>query len=413
MTDVIVIGAGMAGLAAARRLAEAGLSVLVLEATERVGGRIRTVRDGEIVVELGAEFVHGRPAELWALIDEAGLATYERTGEFVGGGGDETQDETLEGLEDFAGEDCSFAEYVARLGLGEAERAREIGYVEGFNAADAREASVRALGVQQRAEDAIDGDRMWRVVEGYERVPEFLGERVEAAGGKILFGAVVETVRWGRDRVRVRTADERVYEAQACVVTLPLGVLQAGSVAFEPAVASVMEPASRMRMGQVCRFTLVFKRRLWDEKVSFLLRPDALPGVWWTARPQEERSLTGWVGGPRADELLGLGREALRERATGAAAKALGVDEKVVREALVGFHTHDWGVDRYARGAYSWVPVGGLDASAAMSEAVEDTLYFAGEHTDVTGHWGTVHAALRSGLRAAEQVLEQAKAGAP
>src|SRR6202789_4454936 len=78
--DVVVIGAGMAGLTAARALAEAGLKVLVIEAEDRIGGRILTRHVGEEAIELGAEFVHGRPPELWALIDEAGLETYERDG---------------------------------------------------------------------------------------------------------------------------------------------------------------------------------------------------------------------------------------------------------------------------------------------------------------------------------------------
>src|ERR1700688_489475 len=78
--DVVVVGAGMAGLTAARSLAEAGLKVLVAEAQDRIGGRIWTRHVGDEAIELGAEFIHGRSPELWALIDEAGLETYERDG---------------------------------------------------------------------------------------------------------------------------------------------------------------------------------------------------------------------------------------------------------------------------------------------------------------------------------------------
>src|SRR6202012_6055401 len=78
--SILVIGAGMAGLTAARALAEAGPSVTVLEASPRVGGRIYTTRDGNEVVELGAEFVHGKPPELWALVEEAGVEVYELDG---------------------------------------------------------------------------------------------------------------------------------------------------------------------------------------------------------------------------------------------------------------------------------------------------------------------------------------------
>src|SRR6201985_3084567 len=81
--DVVVVGAGMAGLTAARTLAEGGLKVLVVEAQDRIGGRIWTRRVGDETIELGAEFIHGRPPELWALIEEAGLETYERGGSQV------------------------------------------------------------------------------------------------------------------------------------------------------------------------------------------------------------------------------------------------------------------------------------------------------------------------------------------
>ncbi len=412
--DVVVIGAGMAGLAAARMIAEAGLRVVVLEARKRVGGRIKTVRDGETVIELGAEFVHGKPPELWDLIDEAGLSTYERTGDFLlrGDAGlhamefSDDEDEPLEKLEDFAGPDCSFTSYVDALGLDPNERRQQIAYAEGFNAADANEASAMALGRQQQAEDAVDGDRSWRVTEGYEKLPQFVCERVQAAGGTVILGATVEAIQWSGGSAEVTCRDGRVWPCEKVVVALPLGVLHAGAVRFEPEVTGIMQAAARLRMGHACRFTLVFRQRLWPEQMSFLLTDDVLPRVWWTARPHESRTLTGWSGGPQALDLLGLSQDELKGRAIVAAAAALGISDDEIRTNLQSFHTHNWDADVWSRGAYTWVPVGGLDASARMCEPVTGTLFFAGEHTDTTGHWGTVHAALRSGLRAGRQVVE-------
>ena len=406
----------MAGLAAARVAAEAGLQVVVLEAQERIGGRICTLRDGDAVIELGAEFVHGRPPELWDLIAEAGLETYERTGDFLSRGEDGFKpmddwddDDPLEALKEFRGPDCSFAEYLAGLRMDEETRRQEIGFVEGFNAADAREVSALALGRQQKAEDAIDGERSWRVRDGYGRLPDFLRERVEAASGSVVTGAAVATVRWHTSGAEITCRDGRSWQAAKVIVTVPLGVLQAGALRFEPGVPAISEAAAQMQMGHVCRFTLVFNRRLWPEGMSFLMTLERLPSVWWTARPEESHSLTGWVGGPRALKLLGLSREELERRAITEVAAALGVGEDEIRAALNGFHTHDWDADEWTRGAYSWVAVGGVEASAKMCEPVAETLYFAGEHTDTTGHWGTVHAALRSGLRAGRQVVAAAK----
>src|SRR5271155_3014401 len=146
--DVVIVGAGMAGLTAARALAKAGVRVLVLEAQERIGGRILTQHVGGEAIELGAEFIHGRPPELWALIDEAGLETYERGGAQVcfedgalrdcGGEMDEVF-EPLEKLKKFKGPDISFAAYLDREKTPAKERGPMIGYVEGFNAADHRQ----------------------------------------------------------------------------------------------------------------------------------------------------------------------------------------------------------------------------------------------------------------------------------
>ena len=423
--DVVVVGAGMAGLGCARVLAERGLRVCVVEARERVGGRVRTEMVEDAVVELGAEFVHGRPAELLEVIREAGLTVSARGGSqvsFVGGTLTVEQEQgdrfaPLDALRGFAGADVSFAEWLAGLGEGVPEwvRTAVTGYVEGFNAAEAVVISARSLGVQQAAEDAIGGDALGHVHEGYARVAEWLAARVRAAGGEVRLGVKVEAVRWGVGRVALETSAGEFVGTKA-VVTLPLGVLQAGSVRIVPEPRAVMEAAGLMRMGAVCRFSIVFGRRWWEgmepqpamREMSFLFDEEAavgVPRVWWTTYPEEGAVLTGWAGGPRAALLAGKSEEELREVGVRAVARMFGVSEERVRAEMVSFATYDWGADALACGAYSYVAVGGVTASARMAEPVEHTLYFAGEHTDVTGHWGTVHGALRSGLRAAGQVL--------
>ncbi len=470
---VIILGAGIAGLAAARVLAEAGQPVLLLEARPRVGGRIFTEHIGNgVLVEHGAEFIHGRTPELWALIEEAGLHPVERDGsmlqEKAGGagvasqadaasggdpGGDPASDPdsmpeadpdgdpdsgmdepsfgALAGLADLPGEDLPFAAWLATSGLSPAQQTRLTGYVEGFNAADAQRISCHALGLQQKAEDATEGDRAWHLPGGYAQLPEFLAGRVLAAGGDLRLGCEVLAVRWRPGEVVVSTRGQD-FRAARCILTLPLGVLQMancsapGSVRIEPEPKPLFE-ARRLAMGPVSRFTLVFRERWWEHlaehasdgakgsqpdpealrTMSFLFTPERLPPVWWTRHPEPEPmpTLVGWAGGPHAEPLLRhtateLGRLACRELA-----QAFGVPPARLEGLLVSTHTFDWSADPFARGAYSYIPAGRLDATSAMAVPVANTLFFAGEHTETDGHWGTVHAALRSGLRAAQQVL--------
>jgi monoamine oxidase len=197
---------------------------------------------------------------------------------------------------------------------------------------------------------------------------------------------------------------------------LPLGVLQSGGVAISPSPEAVMEHAGRLRMGQVRRFTLLFRERFWERfeppalsEMSFLFSFSEMPPAWWTSHPEASNSITGWVGGPRAQGLDGLNAEEIGQRACVTLGKIFGLDPNRISGLLVGCYTHDWRHDAYAGGAYSYVSTGGLDGSRQMTEPVAETLYFAGEHTDVTGNWGTVHAAMRSGLRAAAQILAHTK----
>ena len=427
--DVLVLGAGMAGLAAARALAERGMRPLVLEARDRFGGRIYSLQTSHGVVELGAEFVHGKNAELWALIEEAGAKTVERDGSMLreGAPGDLGEDEDaeegslfdpLDQLADLP-KDMSFAEWLASSDLPKEQHVALRSYVEGFNAADAVRISAQSLGLQQKAEERIEGDRAWHVRGGYSQLAIYLANRVRKLGGEVRLSCIVQSVRWSEGEVTVETSTG-MFRASRCVVTLPLGVLQRvnrdGGMRFEPEPAAIAH-ARRMAMGSAERFTMIFRERWWErskhvnqealEALSFLFTFRRLPPVWWTQHPEPQAlaTLTGWVGGPRATQLVGRDAEQLGNEACAALAAVFGVPAQQVRDALLATHKHDWELDPFAYGAYSYVPAGALDAPGAMAEPEDNMLFFAGEHTDTTANWGTVHAALGTGLRAAQQVF--------
>jgi monoamine oxidase len=446
--DTVIIGAGAAGLAAARMLAGAGQRVAILEARDRIGGRIVThhvsvAGHGKLAVELGAEFIHGLPAETWDLVNEGHLATVELQGSqlsFVHNRlerHDATHDaagDVLEGLKRWAqtrpGSDMTFADYLTWAGIGAADAAAAAGYVEGFNAADRSVIGAAALAKQQSAEDEIHAERLFHVREGYERIPQVLCRALQELGVPILLGRRVRHLKWRRGAVSIQTAGsgDKALHAKRAVITLPLGVLHEGSMGFSPQPTAMLSQAARMRMGTVIRVTLVFRSRFWRDDelllarselaadlrfMSFLFTPQLMPATWWTAMPEQTPIITGWVGGPKAESWqhrlrTGSDRELLLTESLRTLSTAFGLSPDSLRRELASWHTLDWGADEHSRGAYSYAPADALDASDKMSVPVAGTLYFAGEHTDTTGHWGTVHGALRSGLRAGRQVLADA-----
>lgn len=419
--DVLVIGAGIAGLTAARALAEAGPRVVVIEARDRIGGRIFTQQVGEATIELGAEFIHGRPSELWSVIDEAGLATYERDGaQFCFDDSklrecDNTLDRSLhllEKLEGFTGPDMSFAEYLNHLNTPPEQRESVIGYVEGFNAADHTEISTVSLRTQQKAEDSIHGDRLFCIRGGYGHLAQYLADRIRDHKGAIHLNTHIREIRWREGRVNAISKNES-FSAPKALITLPLALLQNEEVTITPRPEAVLAAASKMRMGQVSRITLLFREAFWKHRtdppnlqnLSFLFSFSETPRVWWTTHPEPCNSITGWVGGPAASILNALNPNELSSQATVSLSKMFNIELDRIQQCLIGCYTHNWQQDHLAGGAYSYIAAGGIDAPQQMSHPLSNTLYFAGEHTDTTGHWGTVHAAMRSGLRAAAQIL--------
>jgi monoamine oxidase len=429
--EAIVIGAGVAGLASARTLAEAGRRVALLEARDRVGGRIHTVQaiQGDLQVELGAEFIHGLPQELIDLVDEAGLTRFELDGDSrcVGPGrgagrlepcGD--QHEVHQLFEELGHtqlspdkRDLSFSEFLNRLKdqrkVGPEAAAWATNYVEGFNAADADRISIRALEKQQAAEDAISADRLFRVVEGYARVPEYLLQRFRQAGGELFRSTEVQSVAWEPGQVEVATETGRVLAAKSAILTLPLGILQARRVAFLPQPVEILKAADSLVMGPAARVVYEFDSAFWKKfvalkGVSFFFAPESTPPTWWTTSPKPGSTLTGWIAGRKTKRLE---MDLLPETGLETLSFMLGSTLHEVRKHLLRWHMHDWQTDPYSLGAYTYVPRGAIGASDQLSQPVAQTLFFAGEHTDTSGHWGTVHGALRSGYRAARQLLAQ------
>jgi monoamine oxidase len=438
-TDVIVIGAGASGLAAARELSGAGLGVTVLEARDRIGGRIHTLHEkgAPMPAELGAEFVHGRHPDLWKILDAAGLTVCEvadthwqyHNGRLTKENEFWPQLEKIFGKLDRRSRDRPFLELLDECCSGkrwEEARAMAISYVEGFHAAHVDRIGTHGLALAEQGSEEIDGEKSFRIIDGYDAVVRWLRSGLDPHSSRLHLDTVVTRIEWKEGRVKVRArsrsgGDLEPFTAKCAVITLPLGVLQAppdaeGAVRFVPELKRTRVAIDRLVMGNAARITLRFRERFWESigrgreslaRMSFLHSLDGSFRTWWTHLPIYSPVMTGWTGGPGADRLAGQPESFVVEQALGSLTRLLGVNRDRLDDLLEGWHHHDWAADPFSRGAYSYVPVGGLDEQKSLARPVEKTLFFAGEALNMEGHIGTVHGAIGSGRRAAAEVLKR------
>jgi monoamine oxidase len=439
--DVIVIGAGIAGLAAACDLAHAGRRVLVLEARDRVGGRVHTLHDDRagVPVELGGEFVDRTDNDAWALAQRAALAGVDVPDEhwYVERGRADTQGDFWHPVQRELARarrrpDRPFAAFLReRFPGGEHAQLREraTAYVEGFHAADAARASTHELADAEQAV-GFGGNEQVVLVRGAGALAAELARTIERNGSRIRLATMVARVRWRRGDVRVEAVsahgEPAVVRARAAVVTLPLPLLAApaarGSVRFEPALTAKQDAAGRLAMGSACKLVLAFAGRPWEagalrgengrigvERAKFVHTPDSVVPTWWTALPVRAPLLTAWAAGPAARRLARLDPRERLAQALAAIALAARVPVRELRRDLREVWHHDWDRDPHARGAYSYVPVGGRGAREQLAAPLQRTLFFAGEATSVD-EASTIHGAFASGRRAARELLAMRRA---
>jgi monoamine oxidase len=405
--DVVLIGAGAAGLSAARVLTGAGKQVCVIEARPRVGGRIHTlhVADLPLPIELGAEFIHGEVGTTFDIVDAAALTAAQLPDDHWW-----STNGKRERIPDFWGEmarirakigtlkrDVSFAEFLRRRrDLTPRLRQLACNFVEGYHASHADRISATVL---RAADQEQEGDnKQFRIANGQDALIEWLRAGLDPQRTDLLLGTVADRVQWSDGAVTVHCGKTNV-RAKQLVVTIPIGVWKAGSLTFDPPLDDKQRAIEKLESGHVVKIAFRFRERFWDD-VNFLHTSDRFMPTWWTSAPFRAPVLTGWAGGHAADALLAEGTDAMVDRALNAMSSAWDIPRRRLDDLLAGTFTHDWQADPFSRCAYSYAAVGGANAHAALAKPVRNTLFFAGEATS-SDQTGTVAGAIESGAREA------------
>jgi monoamine oxidase len=419
--DVIVIGAGAAGVATAGELGRRGLRVLVLEARDRIGGRILSQRPPHwpVAIELGAEFIHGDSPALRRVLDRVRLRHRPVNVPMWWHDAD-----GLRCIPDFwtrigrvaARIPARDRRWSAARFLGEIrsrvdplDHQMAAAYFGGFNAAPLDEISALSL----RAGRASTMQEDFKIVGRYDAVVRGLKAAWPPGRVQLELNQEVRAVKWRAGAVEVRTRGGQSFRGAAAVITLPLGVLRAGTVRFSPPLKAKQKLVRRLGWGHVVRLAVRFRPGFWSarflpgtmrghggRKFGFVNAPDQPVPVWW-ALASPAPVLTAWAGGSAAKKLQRM--RSTRAAALRSLAAILDTTPARLRRWVLGWETHDWTRDPFAKGAYSFNKVGSETGDRQLAKPVARTLFFAGEATS-DAEPGTVHGAIESGHRAAHEV---------
>lgn len=432
--DVVVVGAGAAGLAAAAELGKHGCSVALLEARDRIGGRILTRHEPHLPVplELGAEFVHGKAhaTSQWIaernteLIDAPRQRWILRAGKLRPG--DNLFPELKARLRGIRRprQDLPFRDFVEGVAASHLpRRIKEFALmlVEGYDAADATRISTLGTLDEWCGESAADA-ATFRPQRGYASLLHALAGALDPRHVHIRLSTIVREVRWKRGKVTIVATQHGRAEnvaARRAIVTLPLGILQLppqapNGVRFVPALTAKQDALTALATGPVIKLLLQFRKPFWEDidggryvDAAFFHAPRTAFPTFWTFLPARAPLLTAWAAGPAAARLAGVPEGELVRTALECLGRLFAGHEKHL-DGFQGAYLHDWQADPFACGAYSYVVAGGGNAREHLARPLDDALFFAGEAADTGGESGTVAGALASGMRAVEQCLAHA-----
>ncbi len=424
IVDVIVIGAGAAGLMAARKLSEAGKRVVILEARDRIGGRIYPLSAEEFGYEAegGGEFVHGDAPITTKLAEEAGLhfdKGLDRAWWNTRDGPAEKfiwkkmpyEDELIAQLKALKEDITVQAFFEMYFAADEYSDLRDfiVRRLEGYDAADVNRASAFEL-LEELMTTGTPAERERIFREGYGPLIRFLSDTCKTQGTEIHFQKEVTAIDLQVNSVKATCKDGETYSGQRMIITIPPPVVQ--TISISPPIPDKSRAFEAIGFGLVIKILLRFKTKWWSDKeekfdnLFFMFSRETIPS-WWTQYPQPYLTLTGWLAGPKAGQFATRNESELVELGLESLSNIFEVPLDQLKDELLASKAVNWIADPYARGAYSYETPETKSAREELLKPVDGKIFFAGEALGETEIGGTVEAAFASGNTVAEQILRR------
>ena len=415
MENIIIVGGGVSGLMVARELSKKPYHVTILEATDRMGGRIHTIRNSSFTqpVEKGVEFIHGNLPLTMQLLEEAKIEYKPVKGNMVrvSNGNWKTQEDFTLGWDELikkmnsVRKDMTVDEFL-KTNFSDDKysdlRTSVLRFANGFDLADTSRASILAL-----REEWMGEDEQYRIPGGFDLLINFLEKECLRSGCIINRSSPVTEIKWEKNNVRIITSNPTIYNAAKVIITASLGSLQSErSIIFKPVIDDYFQAVKKIGYGTVVKVMLEFKEAFWEKKkknIGFLFTSEIIP-TWWTQSPSSYPLLTGWAGGSQAWALENRGDYTIMDLALRSLSNVFQEKIEALKQMLQASAVANWKNDVYSNGAYSYSLVESVQAKKLLNTPLAGTIFFAGEAVYEGPSQGTVEAALVSAKNVVEKV---------
>ncbi|MBX2841948.1 MAG: FAD-dependent oxidoreductase [Flammeovirgaceae bacterium] len=413
-SDIIIVGAGIAGLYSAYILKNLGFNVTLLEASGNVGGRIKSITDFcNLPIELGAEFIHGKNSTLFSFLEYINLKPQRIRGEnhIYFKNSLHNEDDAIDKFPElkdalaffetqweYNGEEITVQEYLEK----------QLFYQSAKNILDAfgleYGTSNQHLGMKSLAKNEAlwtSGKSDYKIMEPLQ---EILNEFSEVIQDDLKLNTIVTDISYEEGKVQVRDTNLNYFEANRVIITVPLSILKKKLIQFHPKLPlSKNEAIQKLGFGPGMKIFLLFKEKFWREDL-FEMYGGANCQLYYNPWPRTRSSppvLVGYIMAERADYIAKLGNQSIE-----ILVKELDqfFGNKMASKNLDDFYIMNWTKEPFIHGAYSYDSPYSEGTRKELAKTLKNSLFFAGEATNFNGHGATLHGAMESAERVVEEI---------